>query len=119
MMSSEMASTAIGVRLSMISGRGGGGDDVTRATLTTLKLNQKKSRSESGHRFLGMNKFRSSGEIRSVSKAVGEEEKQTQEVSRNLRVGLICGGPSAERGISLNSARSVLDHIQVFLLLPF
>lgn len=30
-----------------------------------------------------------------------------------LRVGLICGGPSAERGISLNSVRSVLDHIQV------
>lgn len=32
-----------------------------------------------------------------------------------LRVGLICGGPSAERGISLNSARSVLDHIQVYI----
>ncbi|XLU54179.1 hypothetical protein S245_048827 [Arachis hypogaea] len=31
---------------------------------------------------------------------------------RVLKVGLICGGPSAERGISLNSARSVLDHIQ-------
>ncbi|KAI4324486.1 hypothetical protein MLD38_029973 [Melastoma candidum] len=31
---------------------------------------------------------------------------------RPLRVGLVCGGPSAERGISLNSARSVLDHIQ-------
>ncbi|KZV17159.1 hypothetical protein F511_29466 [Dorcoceras hygrometricum] len=31
---------------------------------------------------------------------------------RVLRVGLVCGGPSAERGISLNSARSVLDHIQ-------
>ncbi|KAI3961907.1 hypothetical protein MKW98_022112 [Papaver atlanticum] len=29
-----------------------------------------------------------------------------------LKVGIICGGPSAERGISLNSARSVLDHIQ-------
>lgn len=27
-------------------------------------------------------------------------------------MGLVCGGPSAERGISLNSARSVLDHIQ-------
>jgi len=26
-------------------------------------------------------------------------------------VGLICGGPSEERGISLNSARSVLDHL--------
>ncbi|KAL1558647.1 hypothetical protein AAHA92_09087 [Salvia divinorum] len=37
----------------------------------------------------------------------GEEEE-----GRILRVGLICGGPSAERGISLNSARSVLDHIQ-------
>lgn len=27
-------------------------------------------------------------------------------------MGIVCGGPSAERGISLNSARSVLDHIQ-------
>ena len=29
-----------------------------------------------------------------------------------LRVALLCGGPSAERGISLNSARSALDHLQ-------
>lgn len=36
-----------------------------------------------------------------------EEEKD-----KVLRVGIVCGGPSAERGISLNSARSVLDHIQ-------
>ena len=36
--------------------------------------------------------------------------------NRPLKVGIICGGPSAERGISLNSARSVLDHIQVTLL---
>ncbi|MFY9461657.1 MAG: hypothetical protein WAP51_00445 [Candidatus Sungiibacteriota bacterium] len=28
-----------------------------------------------------------------------------------LKVALICGGPSLERGISLNSARSVMDHI--------
>ncbi|XP_010256986.1 PREDICTED: uncharacterized protein LOC104597236 isoform X3 [Nelumbo nucifera] len=39
-------------------------------------------------------------------------EDKEKEKSRILRVGLICGGPSAERGISLNSARSVLDHIQ-------
>jgi hypothetical protein len=26
-------------------------------------------------------------------------------------IGVICGGPSPERGISLNSARSVLDHL--------
>ena len=30
----------------------------------------------------------------------------------NLRVGVICGGPSLERGISLNSARSLLDHLR-------
>lgn len=28
-----------------------------------------------------------------------------------MRIALLCGGPSAERGISLNSARSVLDHL--------
>ncbi|MCD7449314.1 hypothetical protein HAX54_051056 [Datura stramonium] len=39
------------------------------------------------------------------------DEERTHD-GKVLRVGLICGGPSAERGISLNSARSVLDHIQ-------
>jgi D-alanine--D-alanine ligase len=28
-----------------------------------------------------------------------------------MRIALLCGGPSPERGISLNSARSVLDHV--------
>lgn len=42
-------------------------------------------------------------------------EREEKENVRVLRVGVICGGPSAERGISLNSARSVLDHIQVKL----
>jgi len=28
-----------------------------------------------------------------------------------LKIALICGGPSLERGISLNSARSVIDHL--------
>lgn len=28
------------------------------------------------------------------------------------KLGIICGGPSLERGISLNSARSAMDHIQ-------
>ncbi|KAH7667514.1 D-alanine--D-alanine ligase protein [Dioscorea alata] len=41
-----------------------------------------------------------------------EQWKTEEEKERPLRVGIICGGPSAERGISLNSARSVLDHIQ-------
>ena len=29
-----------------------------------------------------------------------------------LKIALLCGGPSLERGISLNSARSALDHLQ-------
>ena len=36
------------------------------------------------------------------------------------RVALICGGPSLERGISLNSARSVMDHLgDVMHVVPF
>ncbi|XP_056867302.1 uncharacterized protein LOC108861773 isoform X2 [Raphanus sativus] len=101
------SSMAIGVSLSMSNGVGRG-DDVTRLlSAKTLKLNQKNSKSE---RIFTTKKRRlASRAIRTVSKSVvvdGEEEE------KNLRVGLICGGPSAERGISLNSARSVLDHIQ-------
>jgi len=32
--------------------------------------------------------------------------------SQKLRVAVVCGGPSAERGISLNSARSACDHLE-------
>lgn len=42
-----------------------------------------------------------------------KSEEEKEEGDRVLRVGIICGGPSPERGISLNSARSVLDHVQV------
>lgn len=45
-----------------------------------------------------------------VERSVAGNEYENGKI---LRVGLICGGPSAERGISLNSVRSVLDHIQV------
>lgn len=64
------------------------------------------------------------GALRSAveeAKIVRQQEEE-EEKGRPLRVGIICGGPSAERGISLNSARSVLDHIQVacsFLLEGF
>lgn len=37
--------------------------------------------------------------------------KSSKKEDGKLHVGLICGGPSLERGISLNSARSVLDHL--------
>lgn len=46
-----------------------------------------------------------------TEEVVGDREIADVE-KKVLRVGLICGGPSAERGISLNSARSVLDNIQ-------
>ncbi len=32
------------------------------------------------------------------------------------KIALICGGPSAERGISINSTRSVVDHLSTFAL---
>ncbi|WZY72644.1 hypothetical protein YC2023_004884 [Brassica napus] len=109
-----MSSTAIGVSLSVSSRirRGGGGElDVERvlvtASPTTLKLNQ--TRRVVAGRFLRMKK-RFHGTVAITKAEVDDgEEKRT---SRNMRVGLICGGPSAERGISLNSVRSVLDHIQ-------
>ena len=31
---------------------------------------------------------------------------------QHITIGLVCGGPTAERGISLNSARAVLDHLK-------
>lgn len=49
------------------------------------------------------------GEMVVVDGGVVEKGKDEGKV---VRVGVICGGPSAERGISLNSARSVLDHLQ-------
>lgn len=44
-----------------------------------------------------------------------EEDRLKGDENRSgtLRVALVCGGPSEERGISLNSARSVLDHLEV------
>ena len=35
----------------------------------------------------------------------------TMKVNPVLRLALLCGGPSLERGISMNSARSVMDHL--------
>ncbi|XP_019254698.1 PREDICTED: uncharacterized protein LOC109233316 isoform X2 [Nicotiana attenuata] len=57
------------------------------------------------------------GIVRASSSTEVVDDRESADVERAhngkvLRVGLICGGPSAERGISLNSARSVLDHIQ-------
>lgn len=50
----------------------------------------------------------------SCAEEVVVDDHEIDDVERKvLRVGIICGGPSAERGISLNSARSVLDNIQV------
>ena len=38
-----------------------------------------------------------------------------------MKIALVCGGPSLERGISLNSARSVLDHLadEQIEIIPF
>ncbi|KAF5476357.1 hypothetical protein F2P56_008083 [Juglans regia] len=69
-----------------------------------------KSRSFSQTRHSGFRGTRAATEV--VDDRIVEKEDSVKEKGRVLRVGLVCGGPSAERGISLNSARSVLDHIQ-------
>ncbi|KAJ4779729.1 D-alanine-D-alanine ligase [Rhynchospora pubera] len=52
-------------------------------------------------------------DVGAVTQAKNQNESEREEErAKPLRVALVCGGPSAERGISLNSARSVLDHIQ-------
>uniref|UniRef100_A0A2N9IXE1 ATP-grasp domain-containing protein n=1 Tax=Fagus sylvatica TaxID=28930 RepID=A0A2N9IXE1_FAGSY len=67
-------------------------------------------------------RFAISGVPRATAKVVDdrivEKEEHAMKKRRVLKVGLVCGGPSAERGISLNSARSVLDHIQVYSNTP-
>ncbi len=40
-----------------------------------------------------------------------KKTEQNPEQPNQLHVGILCGGPSGERGISLNSARSLLDHL--------
>ena len=37
--------------------------------------------------------------------------KEKQNLQKNIKIAVLCGGPSLERGISLNSARSVMDHL--------
>jgi len=37
-------------------------------------------------------------------------------ISKKFKLAVICGGPSLERGISLNSARSVMDHLRSSLI---
>ncbi|XP_024037328.1 uncharacterized protein LOC18039684 isoform X2 [Citrus clementina] len=72
-----------------------------------LKLKKSACRYATKTTSLGVEGTRASVEVL-------EDQTMAKEArgGRVLRVGLICGGPSAERGISLNSARSVLDHIQ-------
>lgn len=47
--------------------------------------------------------------------------EKTSIIPQKLLVGVVCGGPSLERGISLNSARSLLDHLAspVIEIVPF
>lgn len=49
------------------------------------------------------------------SKNQSPDRSKELQASRPFKLAIICGGPSQERGISLNSARSVMDH----LLSPF
>ncbi|CAK9153749.1 unnamed protein product [Ilex paraguariensis] len=85
----------------------------TQRSVSTLPLNLSVKRSLRQGHCGGLRVASSSTHTEVVDDRVVEGEgAESSEKGGVLRVGLICGGPSAERGISLNSARSVLDHIQ-------
>ncbi|GAV80851.1 Dala_Dala_lig_N domain-containing protein/Dala_Dala_lig_C domain-containing protein [Cephalotus follicularis] len=116
-----MASLAYGIRVSSLR-RSNQNDAIYAlkplAYITNLlRLNQIKISSSgsnlttpfsaSSTRCMGVKTPRATTEV-----ALAVDDQVIDKNNRILRVGVICGGPSAERGISLNSARSVLDHIQ-------
>ncbi|XP_062002738.1 uncharacterized protein LOC133720454 isoform X2 [Rosa rugosa] len=82
----------------------------------SLRFNHSlRTHASSSTRCRGVRAPRAAAEVVVEDVAVEGEDKdkdKDKENRRVLRVGVICGGPSAERGISLNSARSVIDHIQ-------
>ncbi|KAF7825465.1 D-alanine--D-alanine ligase [Senna tora] len=80
-------------------------------SLLNLNLNQKLNPHPGKQPSLVYGAPRASTDVVDYDRIL-EKEEIGEEKGRALRVGIICGGPSAERGISLNSARSVLDHIQ-------
>lgn len=49
--------------------------------------------------------------LKTITPYHASRSNSTGSAKRQIRVALMCGGPSLERGISLNSARSVLDHL--------
>ncbi|KAK6943406.1 D-alanine--D-alanine ligase, C-terminal [Dillenia turbinata] len=87
---------------------------LTESSMRTIhyKINDSRLKNLSRNsRCSGVGIARACAEV--VRDRVIEDEKgKEKRRERVLRVGVVCGGPSAERGISLNSARSVLDHVQ-------
>ena len=49
--------------------------------------------------------------LRVIRKLFFVKMRKKNELKKKISVAILCGGPSLERGISLNSARSVLDHL--------
>eukprot|EP00897_Mesotaenium_endlicherianum_P000829 jgi/Mesen1/10747/ME000903S10089 len=89
------------------------GDTLSRhcETLTiTTKNGRCKSRAKARSPLsMGAARAKSSNGAEAEAEAAGEQGTRGKGV---VRVAVVCGGPSEERGISLNSARSLLDHLQ-------
>ena len=52
-------------------------------------------------------RVRASSSSRADSRSTADDDRDDV-----VRVAVLCGGPTAERGVSLNSARSILDHLR-------
>lgn len=113
-----MATVAFGSSLSFL--RANQNDAAQKPLLYTPNFNSLRLKQSLGsyatRRWRGVGVPRAAAEVVEDGIIAREETETEKEKDRVLRVGVICGGPSAERGISLNSARSVIDHIQVKLL---
>ncbi|CAN6715447.1 unnamed protein product [Malus baccata var. baccata] len=107
-----MATIAFGSGL--VSARAEQSDGVRNSVLYSPNFNSLRLRRScaSTTRWRGVGVTRATAEAVEGRVIEREGEVKEKEKGRVLRVGVVCGGPSAERGISLNSARSVLDHIQ-------
>ena len=98
------------------------GDKLSRLNIEISSELQKKVKSYSAKHDISIKDFITNLITDKISV---KQKKNKEEIDKNIffknkdkeedgrfKIAILCGGPSAERGISLNSARSVLDHLK-------
>ena len=76
------------------------------ATLAAPRAAPSRARAR-GAECRARSRVRASSSSRADSRSTSDDDRDDV-----VRVAVLCGGPTAERGVSLNSARSILDHLR-------